>query len=373
MAQIFSGRTANWRQVHGWDIDGKEINGPDAPIHLHALDTRSDSYGFFKSAVLAPAAVSLDPSATRHETSKELSRKVGADVGAIGFAAFPYISKNDALIIRTKCGLLSEASRFSIKTEQYPLARRLYLYTAGEPRRQAAREFLQFVLSDEAQPVIRGAGFVDQSVEYQDMAEQRRWFAAFLSDPADGLDAKEKSALKKKAKTLAANFVEAIRDKRRTSIVLRFETNSSELDARALQDSERLARRLNAKNTIKSGETFFELIGFADSVGNFAHNRKLSKQRADQVLNRLKQLGVTPAKTTAETISSVAGDEDASEEDKQLLKKILGDLKQQGAILSTEGPTAGLSSLAPAACNDTEEGRAKNRRVEAWVSDYGAK
>jgi outer membrane protein OmpA-like peptidoglycan-associated protein len=67
------------------------------------------------------------------------------------------------------------------------------------------------------------------------------------------------------------------------------------------------------------------VVGHTDNVGNIDANMKLSKDRADAVVNSLiTRYGITPER-----------------------------LKSYG-----------VASLAPVASNDTEEGRAKNRRVE---------
>ena len=128
IARIFSGEFTNWKDV--------SLNGLDRPIKVHARDNKSGTYDTFVALVLAPPDQpkrQLTPQATRYESSESLSDAVAKDPGAIGFIGLPYINKNHPLNIASTCGLLSGPSKFTVKTEEYPLARRLYLYTIGTP------------------------------------------------------------------------------------------------------------------------------------------------------------------------------------------------------------------------------------------------
>lgn len=70
--------------------------------------------------------------------------------------------------------------------------------------------------------------------------------------------------------------------------------------------------------------TFIDVMGHTDNVGSAAVNQRLSEQRAQTVANALTSFGVQPARIA----------------------------------------TRGYGFTLPVASNDTEEGRAKNRRVE---------
>jgi hypothetical protein len=57
---------------------------------------------------------------------------------------------------------------FGVKTEEYPLSRRLFLYTpplGGFAPQSAAAGLIEFALSLKAQPAVREAGFIDQELE----------------------------------------------------------------------------------------------------------------------------------------------------------------------------------------------------------------
>ena len=205
-----------------------------------------------------------------------------------------------------------------MKTEQYPLARRLYLYTIGTPNEPAARDLLKFALSDEAQPTIEDAEFIDQRVVLQDEQEQRAWAVSVSATPDQGL-----GAGKLVPREAVDDFTRFAYGARRSSVVFRFEKGSSQLDTRALQDVGRLARFISAR----PGNKQFWIVGFADADGSWAENLRLGKQRADQVSRELAKAGV---RVPAQNIRS-------------------------------------QSYLAPTVCNDTDAAKGKNRRVEVWL------
>jgi phosphate transport system substrate-binding protein len=308
IAQIFSGRITNWSQV----------GGRDEPVRVLRRDDKSGTYDTFKSLVLKPAGMTISPTAEKYESSENLSDDVAKDQNAIGFIGLPYIGKNRALKLSSSCGLSYAPSRFSIKSEQYPLARRLYLYTIGTPSEPTAREILEFALSDNAQATIKEAEFVDQAVEFEDKEEQRAWAQAINSDPNLGLDAE-----KEVPQRLTRDFIGAMEDVGRATVVFRFEQGKSELDTRARQDVQRLARYLANQST-----SVIYLAGFADSKGSWAQNQRLAFQRAAAVAT---------------------------------------ELAHEGARIPRKNVLT-FSYMAPVACNDSDNGMAKNRRVEVWVA-----
>jgi phosphate transport system substrate-binding protein len=201
------------------------------------------------------ASITISPQATKHESSDELSSAVANDPNAIGFIGLPYINKNHPLSITSTCGLASGPSRYAVKTETYPLARRLYLYTVGAPSDFVARDLLQFVLSDDAQSTIAEAGFVDQAIDFQDSADQKSWSDNLVQNPGAGLP--EGSPVPQQ---MVEAFSGVIGNVRRASIAFRFESGSAQLDTRALQDIGRLTRYLSSPEM--AGKQFW-ITGFA--------------------------------------------------------------------------------------------------------------
>ncbi|MFY9989453.1 MAG: phosphate ABC transporter substrate-binding protein, partial [Rhodoplanes sp.] len=114
---LFSGAITDWSQV----------GGKPGPVHVYARDDKSGTYDTFKALVLKDKK--LTGSAKRYEDSKELSDDVANDENGIGFVGFAYVRNARALAIGTECGLAYEPKEYAVKTEEYPLARRLFLYT----------------------------------------------------------------------------------------------------------------------------------------------------------------------------------------------------------------------------------------------------
>ena len=106
-----------------------------------------------------------------------LADEVSQDPLAIGFVGLPFVNRTRALSIVGSCGIATAPTSFSIKTEVYPLGRRLFLYTIGRPAQPIARELLEFSLSDAAQSTVQEAGVVGQRIETSNIADQQTWVA----------------------------------------------------------------------------------------------------------------------------------------------------------------------------------------------------
>jgi len=99
-----------------------------------------------------------------------------------------------------------------------------------------------------------------------------------------------------------------------------FETGKSDINEKSAEAIVQISTLLKNNSSLK-----LYVVGHTDNVGSVDDNLKLSKERADAVVNSLTvNYGVSPDRLKA----------------------------------------YGVASLAPVASNDTEEGKAKNRRVE---------
>lgn len=311
IADIFSGDIDNWEQ----------LGGPDAPIKVYMREAGSGTHDSFVQSVLTPRNTSLSDGATIVSSSRDLSDMVAADPYAIGVTGIAYERNGRALALETSCGLVVEPTEFNVKTEEYPLSRRLYLYTTGAPLPASAKGILDYSLSDDAQFQIADLGFVDQSISAIPLNVQGRRVAEAFIGPRDP------EALRT-MRELALELLEADR----LSTTLRFRKNSSVLDVKSLDDIGRLAR-FAANGGLNQKEVL--LIGFADDAGRFEANLSLSQQRARQIRAELE---------TALTNLNV----------------------QPNSVDFIE---MGYGDLAPVACGDEELGGVSNRRVEVWIRD----
>jgi len=255
LAAIFSGQTSDWSRVGGRSGD----------IKLYARDDKSGTYDTFKSLVLTGAP--LAGSAKRFEDSNELADAVANDPNGIGFVGLPYVRGAKAIAVSEKGAIPLQPNRFTVATEDYPLSRRLYLYTPANSQNPNVRDFVDFALSKPGQDVVGDIGFVAQNVVPQNQAMP------------EGAPA-EYARLTKGAERLSLNF--------------RFRTGSSDLDNKAVVDLDRVVSFLG---DLRYGGDKIMLFGFADSTGGRQMNNELSQRRADAVQAQFQQRGVKPAVT----------------------------------------------------------------------------
>jgi phosphate transport system substrate-binding protein len=283
VADAFAGRIVEWSAV----------GGVASGVHLYARDDKSGTYDSFKHLVLGSRP--LSPEATRFESSEDLSDAVAADPQAIGFIGLPYVRSAKAIMVQEPGSQPLLPSPVTVSTEEYPIARRLYLYL---PRNAppAAREFVDFALSDDGQQVVQAAGFVDLRPH---------------CDPSAS-----------RCASCTKEYREAVRGACRLSMDFRFEGTGLQLDTRALSDLKRLVPLLTLPE--QSGKSAL-LFGFSDATGDRSGDLALSQQRAAVVGQQLSARGLH--------VESVRG----------------------------------LGSEEAVADDASEDGRERNRRVEAWL------
>jgi len=307
LARLFAGQITNWQ----------EIGGPDAAVYLHMLDADSGLAQQFMRDVMGRADLKLAQNIVRHGTAVQLVDAVARDPFAVGISRFSELGNARMIALRGACGMDFPASHQSLKTEDYPLATPLFLYTPARRLPKAAREFLAFLRSPAAQRVVRRVGFVDQQVGEVGIEQQGQRLANAISlageeTPLDELQ----------------RMVTVLRPAKRLTVTFRFETGSTKLDAQSRGNVILLARLLEAGYF---GDRELMFVGFSDGEGDAAVNRKIAKRRAAAV-----RRAVTNVATT---------------------------MKASELLLSIEG----FGEALPMACDDSDWGRGINRRVEVWV------
>lgn len=313
---IFSGTITDWSQV----------GGQPGPMNLYARDAKSGTFDTFKALVLDPGKRELAAGTRRFESSTELSDVVAKDAHGIGFIGFAYLRNAKALSLVNDCGMVFPPDTFNVKTEEYPLSRRLFLYTpplGNFAPQSLAAGLLDFSLSLKAQPVVRESGFIDQELEQSDSQVNRTSRANLkLQNPAP------QGAAPRAAVDPAGALARDIVGTSRISTTLRFRTNSTALDNKALHDIEVVGQFLRFLRETRSPRRIV-LAGFSDAEGGVARNVTLALDRA----NAVKQALIRKDPRNAEVI----------------------DIRGYGPEL-------------PVGCNDSDTGREKNRRVELWLS-----
>jgi phosphate transport system substrate-binding protein len=250
IADIFTGT------IHSWS----DVGGQNKPIHLYARDDRSGTYDTFKTMVLGKKP--LDPGAKRIESSEELSDTVAGDENGIGFIGLPYVRSAKGVMVQEAGSQPLLPSPMTVSTEDYPLARRLYLY-APLSVPIAARDFIDFALSEDGQKVVQQVGFVDLRPECDSNAAQ--------------------------CAHCTREYKDVVRNACRMSIDFRFDAGTSQLDTRGLRDLQRLVTVMGRPES--AGRSLI-LLGFSDGKGAHADNLALSQVRVNTVQQQLSARGL---------------------------------------------------------------------------------
>ncbi len=307
LARVYSGELNNWSQ----------LGGQNASISLYRLNAAGGSAAIFGQKVLATAGFSFANSATTLPSDAEIAAAVSQDINGIGISGIADAFAARILPIRSICGQVSTPSRFALKSEEYPLAQRLYMYTTDALRPERANEFMEFVVSETGQMVVENAGYTGQNVIGLSLDQQGRRIASAIlaQDNATALGNLQ-------------NLLTTVLDAERLSLTFRFVTGTSDLDTRAQSDINRLAAMIQ---TGEFRDKQILILGFTDNIGSEAENARFSQARAELV---------------REAVIAATGQTN------------LGDIKIT---------PVGYGNTSPLACNETEAGQKINRRVEIWV------
>ncbi len=303
---IFAGNIRNWR----------DVGGIDAAINVYRRDASSGATQVFNQLVMGPNRRALANTAFILDDNAAVSAAVRGDQNGIGLTSIVDAGNSQILALRSVCGQIFSPSEFAIKTEEYPISRRMFMYTGSGPMPDVAKEFMAYVGSDAAQNVVEQAGFVSQAVSASSLNNQGRRLAHAL------LAEQDRASLE-----LLQEMVAGLLDAERLSLTFRFKSGSVSPDNRAVVDIARLA------DMVRNGEfdgKRLMIIGFADSIGAINENQRLSQARAESVRDVL-----------VAAVGAEAG--------------------------NVQFTPFGYGKLSPIGCNETEDGRDTNRRVEIWV------
>ncbi|RLU01735.1 MAG: hypothetical protein D9N11_11490 [Ketobacter sp.] len=240
---IFAGKITHWSSV----------GGRSTAIKLHARDDNSGTFDTFKRLVLN--GVKLSAKAKRYESNDDLSAVVQSDIDAIGFVALPSIGGAKAVAVSDGVAVALAPSEMTVATEDYPLSRRLYFYSAsGKAVKAVVSDFLAFVHSNEGQAVVSQSGYVAQALYALPMHSEDGRLA--------GLE--------------------------RMNLNIRFQDGSSALDNKSKLDVERLAHFLAQPEHSESSIT---LVGFSNPLAG-SGQASLSRLRAQNVRWALRAEGI---------------------------------------------------------------------------------
>ena len=155
ISDIYSGKYSNWL----------EVGGEDRPIVRLSRETNSGTHVYFLETVLRlgdkenKTLFSMDTLLL--PSSEGIISEVRDNPNAIGYDGLGYVPDDLKMIAIAKeeGGTYVLPSIDTVNDKSYAIARDLYMYTDGEPR-AVIKEYLDWILTDEAQLIVADQGFV---------------------------------------------------------------------------------------------------------------------------------------------------------------------------------------------------------------------
>ncbi len=154
ISDIYTGKITNWQQV----------GGEDRPIVLLSRESNSGTYVYFLENVVRMGNKDSDllfsPDTLLMPSSEGISAEVRQNPNAIGYDGLGYVTHDQKVVAVARDAdappVLPSAD--TVNDGTYPIARPLYMYTAGEPSGDV-KAYLDWVL-DEGQFLVTKLGFV---------------------------------------------------------------------------------------------------------------------------------------------------------------------------------------------------------------------
>lgn len=155
ISDIYSGKYTNWM----------DVGGEDRPIVKLSRETNSGTHVYFLETVLRlgdkenKTLFSMDTLLL--PSSEGIISEVRQNPNAIGYDGLGYVPDDLKMIaIATEDGgAYVLPSIETVNNKSYAIARDLYMYTNGEPT-GIVKEYLDWILSEEAQQIVAELGFV---------------------------------------------------------------------------------------------------------------------------------------------------------------------------------------------------------------------
>jgi len=155
LSDIYSGKISNWT----------EVGGENHPIVRLSRETNSGTHVYFLETVLRlgekdnKTLFSMDTLLL--PSSEGIINEVRQNPNAIGYDGLGYVPDDLKIVAvaETDGGPYVLPMISTVNDKSYPIARDLYMYTAGEPT-GAVKTYLDWILSSDAQEIVVELGFV---------------------------------------------------------------------------------------------------------------------------------------------------------------------------------------------------------------------
>lgn len=155
--EIFSGAKTNWR----------DLGGEDRTIHVITREEGSGTREAFQKLIMGNERIYRK--AVTQESNGAVKELVLHDPAAIGFMSLGLVREGELKALKVD-GVMPTSQTVkavqsnktaTTKAQEYPLVRPfLFVYCPGGPQREAAKEFVKFVLSESGQAMLEKEGLV---------------------------------------------------------------------------------------------------------------------------------------------------------------------------------------------------------------------
>lgn len=246
--------------ISGDITDWKQVGGKPGTIRLH-IARQGTGLAEMQATILDSVAVARN--AQRHGDSNEIRKTIAADPNAIGIAEFSTSAGTVKQLPIRVANRLVPADQLHIKTEDYPLTRRLYFYT-GQLVTALGRGFVTYAESEEGQRLLAAHGYLS--------------LAPMLTSA-------------EQEKNLPAEYRQWVDGASRMSLSFRFGNAFSIFDSRGAQD---LARLKDFMQRPENRNRKVILIGHAEKQSSIFVANSVSNEYADLVATSLMDIGISP-------------------------------------------------------------------------------
>ncbi len=150
ISDIFTGKITNW----------KEIGGKESKIVVLSREVNSGTHVYFKEYVLGKGKEYTN-NALLLPSSQAMADEIAQNPNAIGYYGMGYISPQQKAIVvaNDKDSPFVAPTIENVKNGNYSICRPLLMYPIGEPI-GLVKKFLDFVLSEEGQAIVKDIDFV---------------------------------------------------------------------------------------------------------------------------------------------------------------------------------------------------------------------
>jgi len=154
ISDMYTGKITNWSQV----------GGENRPIVLLSRESNSGTYVYFLETVIRQGQKDSDllfsADTLLMPSSEGISNEVRQNPNAIGYDGLGYVTPDQKVVaIAVSSGAAPVLpSAATVNDGTYPIARPLYMYTAGEPQ-GTIKAYLDWILGD-GQELVSQLGFV---------------------------------------------------------------------------------------------------------------------------------------------------------------------------------------------------------------------